>query len=98
MTIELLSRHSKNKPAVFEARDRSAGEAPVFGEREPRQRSTATFEAKERAPEGYKGAERRRRHRRTRSDRRVEMRFEPDKTDRRVRAGRRADDKDIKFW
>jgi hypothetical protein len=68
-----------------------------FGET-PRRSGSAVFEEKERAPVGYKGAERRRRHRRGHADRRVEMRFELDKTDRRVCSGRRADDKNIKFW
>jgi len=56
------------------------------------------FEAKEPAAEAYKGAERRRSHRRGHGDRRVEMRFEMDKADRRVCAGRRGDDKRPNFW
>jgi hypothetical protein len=64
-----------------------------------RRGSSAVFGEKERSsPVGYKGAERRRRHRRDHTDRRVEMRFELDTTDRRVCTGRRADDKNIKFW
>lgn len=59
---------------------------------------SAVFEARERAPEAYKGAERRRNHRREHGDRRVEMRFEMDKPDRRVCTGRRADDKRPAFW
>jgi hypothetical protein len=48
--------------------------------------------------EAYKGAERRRSHRRGHGDRRVEMRFEMDNTDRRVCVGRRSDDKRPNFW
>ncbi len=58
----------------------------------------AIFEEKERGQEHYKGAERRRKHRRVRADRRLEMRFELDKSDRRVCAGRRADDQTTRFW
>ena len=57
----------------------------VFGEIEPQKPR-------------YTGAERRRQTRRKQADRREELRFELDKTDRRVSAGRRADDIDIKFW
>ncbi len=64
---------------------------------EPRGRS-ALFEEKERAPEGYKGTDRRRKHRRAHGDRREEMRFEPQKPDRRTCEGRRSDDKRPKFW
>jgi len=59
---------------------------------------SATFEAKEPSEEAYKGAERRRSHRRGHGDRREEMRFEMDKTDRRVCAGRRGDDQRASFW
>jgi hypothetical protein len=59
---------------------------------------SAVFEVKEPSPEGYKGPERRRRHRRIRQDRREEMRFEPTKSDRRAEAGRREDDKHPTFW
>ena len=61
--------------------------------------SAAVFGEKDRSPAAnYTGPNRRRNHRRGHGDRREEMRFEPDKTDRRVRAGRRADDKNLKFW
>jgi hypothetical protein len=69
----------------------------LFTERQPRGGS-AVFEEKPRSAVAYKGAERRRRHRRGQADRRLEMRFELDKADRRVSAGRRADDKNIRFW
>ncbi len=58
----------------------------------------AVFEERQRRPESYAGAERRRKHRRGHKDRREDLRFELDKTDRRVCAGRRADDKNLKFW
>jgi hypothetical protein len=56
------------------------------------------FEPREPSGEAYRGSERRRSHRRGHGDRRVEMRFEMDKDDRRVCAGRRADDKTPNFW
>lgn len=63
------------------------------------QRGTiAVFGEKERSKETYKGRERRSRHRRCHQDRRVEMRFELDKPDRRECAGRRADDQRARFW
>jgi len=62
------------------------------------QGKSAMFEAREPSPKAYKGAERRRLHRRARGDRRVETRFELDKTDRRSCAGRRADDQRPNFW
>lgn len=58
----------------------------------------ASFEPAETRAETYKGPNRRRVHRRNRGDRREEMRFEPDKNDRRVNPGRRAEDKTPKFW
>lgn len=58
----------------------------------------AVFGEVERQKQRYNGVERRRQNRRARSDRRQELRFELDTTDRRVSAGRRADDNDIKFW
>lgn len=58
----------------------------------------AVFEEKERTQDSYQGAERRRQHRRGGPDRRLEMRFEPNKVDRRVCAGRRADDQKAKIW
>ncbi|MDH4040650.1 MAG: hypothetical protein OEV88_08340 [Gammaproteobacteria bacterium] len=62
-----------------------------------RRGSSAVFEEKP-TMVAYKGAERRRRHRRNHTDRRLELRFELDKSDRRICAGRRAGDKNIKFW
>lgn len=71
---------------VMELLDRhERGNSAVFGERE-------------RAPDSYKGPERRRNHRRLLSDRRMEMRFELDKPDRRTCGGRRASDKRPNFW
>lgn len=58
----------------------------------------AVFGEKPRSAKGYTGPERRRGHRRGHTDRRQEMRFDMDKPDRRVCAGRRADDKRPKFW
>lgn len=46
----------------------------------------------------YKGPERRREVRRKNSDRRQDIRFEPDKDDRRQSPGRRKDDKDNNLW
>tara|TARA_R110001592_G_scaffold363371_1_gene685834 strand:+ start:499241 stop:499453 length:213 start_codon:yes stop_codon:yes gene_type:complete len=59
---------------------------------------SAVFEAKDLSPHAYRGAERRRLHRRGNIDRRAEMRFDMDKPDRRACAGRRADDKRPSFW
>lgn len=61
------------------------------------QGKSTLFEARDPSPT-YKGAERRREHRRKYKDRRVEMRFEMDKPDRRVCPGRRADDAKAKLW
>lgn len=58
----------------------------------------AVFEAKERQAPAYKGAERRREHRRRQTDRRTDLRFELDSSDRRVSEGRRADDRNLRFW
>jgi hypothetical protein len=52
----------------------------------------AVFGEKPRSAEKYSGVERRLAHRRERSDRRKELRFELDKPDRRVCQGRRASD------
>lgn len=57
----------------------------VFGETTPTQ-------------EKYTGPERRRANRRARADRRLEMRFELNSSDRRESAGRRVDDQTMKFW
>jgi hypothetical protein len=46
----------------------------------------------------YKGPERRREQRRKTADRREEIRFEPDKEDRRENAGRRQTDKERNLW
>ncbi len=66
-------------------------------ERQERSRP-AVFGEVERPKEHYTGAERRRQHRRKQTDRREELRFDLKKTDRRVCEGRRADDKNLKFW
>ena len=67
-------------------------------ETQPQTRGSALFESKDPESESYKGAERRRGHRRSNGDRRQEMRFELDKSDRRENPGRRAEDKTPKFW
>ena len=46
----------------------------------------------------YVGTERRRENRRQKQDRRVDVRFEPGKEDRRQRSGRREDDATPTFW
>jgi hypothetical protein len=46
----------------------------------------------------YTGPERRRGPRRKKTDRREEVRFEPEKKDRRGNAGRRKSDKDGDLW
>jgi len=51
-----------------------------------------------RNPKKYMGPEQRRGHRRTREDRRNDIRFELDKDDRRKNPGRRRDDKAPDFW
>lgn len=58
----------------------------------------AVFEERKRSSTGYKGPERRRSHRRAQRDRRMELRFELDKPDRRTSTGRRATDQRSKFW
>lgn len=46
----------------------------------------------------YKGPEQRSDVRRVKSERRQEIRFEPDKKDRRQNPGRRKEDKDNNIW
>ncbi len=46
----------------------------------------------------YLGIERRVENRRKAQDRRVDVRFDLTKTDRRQNSGRREDDVDLKFW
>ena len=58
---------------------------------------TTLFESRDLSPI-YTGSDRRRDHRRTHNDRRVEMRFEMDKPDRRDCPGRRGDDAKAKLW
>jgi hypothetical protein len=58
----------------------------------------AVFGEVERPKSRYTGVERRRKNRRIQSDRREDLRFELDTTDRRASGGRRADDSDIRFW
>jgi len=45
--------------------------------------------------EAYHGPEQRKGHRRKKTDRREDIRFEPSKEDRRKRSGRRHDDGDV---
>jgi len=85
MTRLSIQEDDRTGPGLFEAR-------------EPGSRGAARFDTAEPKRAGYTGAERRRRHRRVTADRREEMRFEPDKVDRRANPGRRADDKNIKYW
>jgi hypothetical protein len=85
MTIKLTPYQLGSAPSAGGSGTPGSGKAAVFGE-------------KPRSAAGYKGPERRRKHRRRHSDRREEMRFDLDKTDRRVLAGRRSDDKQCKFW
>ena len=85
MTIKLMPYQPGGAPAAGDPGTSGPGKAAVFGE-------------KPRSAAGYKGPERRRKHRRGHTDRREEMRFDLDKTDRRVLAGRRSDDKQVKFW
>jgi hypothetical protein len=85
MTIKLTLYEPGSASAAGGPGSSGPGKAAVFGE-------------KPRSAAGYKGPERRRKHRRGHTDRREEMRFDLDKTDRRVLAGRRSDDKQVKFW
>ena len=85
MTELSVQEDDRNSPGLFEAR-------------EPGSSRVARFETAEPKSAGYTGAERRRRHRRVTADRREEMRFEPDKADRRANPGRRVDDKNIRYW
>jgi hypothetical protein len=98
MTMHIGDKNQRGRSAVFEARDCSADAHAVFGERKSAASGNAVFEAKDPAQEAYKGAERRRGHRRGHDDRRLEMRFDMDKPDRRDCAGRRGDDKRPNFW
>jgi hypothetical protein len=75
-----------------------AGSTPAAGGTPSGPGKPAVFGEKPRSAAGYKGPERRRKHRRGHTDRREEMRFDLDKTDRRVLAGRRSGDKQVKFW
>lgn len=63
-----------------------------------RRGSSAVFEVQEPTTATYSGVNRRRDHRRGHHDRREEMRFEMEKPDRRIIAGRRHDDKTPTFW
>jgi len=85
MTITLMPYQPGSAPAAGGTDTSGPGKPAVFGE-------------KPRSAAGYKGPERRRKHRRGHTDRREEMRFDLDKTDRRVLAGRRSGDKQVKFW
>ena len=85
MTITMMPYQPGSAPAAGGPGTSGPGRAAVFGE-------------KPRSAAAYKGPERRRKHRRGHTDRREEMRFDLDKTDRRVCAGRRSDDKQVKFW
>ena len=60
--------------------------------------SPATSEVNEAQTKKYMGQERRRVDRRQSSDRRVDVRFEVDKNDRRQKSGRRHNDAAPKFW
>lgn len=85
MTITLMPYQSGSTPEADGTVTSGPGKAAVFGE-------------KPRSAAGYKGPERRRKHRRSRTDRREVMRFNLDSTDRRTCEGRRSDDKHVKFW
>jgi hypothetical protein len=85
MTIKLMPYQPDYAPAAGDPGTSGPGRAAVFGE-------------KPRSAAGYKGPERRRKHRRGHTDRREVMRFNLDSTDRRTCEGRRSDDKQIKFW
>ena len=98
MTLELEEQDQRAGSARFEARDPATSGPAVFGERSKDKPGPAVFESRQSAQGAYKGPERRRSHRRSRGDRREEMRFELSKPDRRVCEGRRADDKNPKFW
>jgi hypothetical protein len=100
MTTKLSRKYLESSPADFELEftDRARARPALFEAREPSPAGKAAFDAREPAPAAYKGVERRRKHRRTRGDRREQTRFEIDKPDRRVSEGRRAEDKSPKFW
>jgi len=85
MTIKFTLQDPDRAPAAGSSGVSGPGKAAVFAE-------------KPRSAAGYKGPERRRKHRRGHTDRREEMRFDLDKTDRRICAGRRGDDRQVKFW
>ncbi len=70
-------------------------ERASFYSRDPRPFSSDTEDSEKRK---YAGEERRKRNRRSNTDRRQEVRFEPDKDDRRQTDGRRKNDKQPKFW
>jgi hypothetical protein len=85
MTIKLTLYQPGSAPAAGGTGTSGPGKPAVFGE-------------KPRSAAGYKGPERRRKHRRGHTDRREVMRFNLENTDRRTCEGRRSDDKQVKFW
>ena len=85
MTIQFTSQDPGSAPAASNTGGSGTGKAAVFGE-------------KPRSAAGYKSPEHRRKHRRSHTDRRAEMRFDLNKTEPRVVAGRRSDDRQVKFW
>ena len=85
---------------MLELTEKEEGEAmppdkPLFESRDPGTEDPGTPGPKGRK---YTGQERRRKNRRNSKDRRADVRFEIDKSDRREKPGRRHDDSAPKFW
>ena len=85
---------------MLELTEKEEGEAmppdkQLFESRDPGTDAPSTAGPKGRK---YTGQERRRKNRRNSKDRRADVRFEIDKSDRRQKDGRRHDDAAPKFW
>lgn len=96
--MDLPKKNERGSPATFEAKDLSPHSDAVFGEHTRPAGGRANFQASDPAQAQYSGMERRRAHRRNGSDRRTEMRFDLERPDRRLTAGRRSDDAKGALW
>jgi hypothetical protein len=75
--------------------DGEIAENPSFYSRDP---EVATSDISKKEKKKYMGVERRRDNRRKAQDRRSDVRFDLDKSDRRENDGRREDDATVKYW
>jgi hypothetical protein len=76
-------------------RDEEIAEKSSFYSRDP---EVATSDISKKEKKKYMGVERRRDDRRKAQDRRSDVRFDLDKSDRRKNDGRREDDATVKYW